>query len=86
MTAHVDPAGRRRSRQDAERPAPRPTGPTPVSSGQAGAAAGSVPGEPGDVGPGVRGPVCERCGWAMYERHCKIVCPNCGYERDCTDP
>jgi len=32
------------------------------------------------------GPVCEVCGTVMYERHCKIVCPVCGYLRDCSDP
>lgn len=30
--------------------------------------------------------VCELCGTKMYEHNCKIVCPNCGYKRDCTDP
>jgi hypothetical protein len=30
--------------------------------------------------------VCELCGTAMYDHHCKIVCPNCGYKRDCSDP
>ncbi len=30
--------------------------------------------------------VCERCGERMRENHCKIVCPNCGYVRDCSDP
>jgi hypothetical protein len=30
--------------------------------------------------------VCERCGQRMAEQHCKIVCPNCGYLRDCADP
>ncbi len=29
---------------------------------------------------------CERCGSLMIERHCKIECPNCGYQRDCSDP
>jgi len=29
---------------------------------------------------------CERCGHDMYDRHCKVVCPNCGYLRDCSDP
>lgn len=29
---------------------------------------------------------CEVCGCAMYGLHCKIVCPNCGYRRDCSDP
>ena len=31
-------------------------------------------------------PVCEICGTLMYDRHCKIVCPGCGYLRDCSDP
>ncbi|HEU4367554.1 MAG TPA: hypothetical protein VFV05_04900 [Methylomirabilota bacterium] len=30
--------------------------------------------------------VCERCGERMEERQCKIVCRNCGYWRDCSDP
>lgn len=29
---------------------------------------------------------CDLCGTRMYEHNCKIVCPNCGYKRDCTDP
>jgi hypothetical protein len=29
---------------------------------------------------------CERCGAAMEERKCKILCPRCGYCRDCADP
>ncbi|HET6763027.1 MAG TPA: hypothetical protein VFH27_05125 [Longimicrobiaceae bacterium] len=30
--------------------------------------------------------VCELCGTTMYDHNCKIVCPNCGYKRDCSDP
>jgi len=30
--------------------------------------------------------VCERCGERMEERKCKILCPNCGLCRDCSDP
>ncbi|HXH82678.1 MAG TPA: hypothetical protein VNN07_07090 [Candidatus Tectomicrobia bacterium] len=30
--------------------------------------------------------ICERCGERMEERHCKILCPNCGMVRDCSDP
>jgi hypothetical protein len=30
--------------------------------------------------------VCERCGETMEERKCKIICPNCGLCRDCSDP
>ena len=30
---------------------------------------------------------CELCGFPLaLERHCKIICPNCGYTRDCSDP
>jgi hypothetical protein len=29
---------------------------------------------------------CECCGTVMYDHNCKIVCPNCGYKRDCSDP
>ena len=29
---------------------------------------------------------CEACGTEMYGLHCKLVCPNCGYKRDCSDP
>lgn len=42
----------------------------------------------GDRRPGVTEWVhtCERCGQRMAEQHCKIVCPRCGYTRDCSDP
>jgi transposase len=29
---------------------------------------------------------CEVCGAEMYGLHCKLICPNCGYRRDCSDP
>ena len=29
---------------------------------------------------------CEICGFRMYERSCKIICRNCGFTRDCSDP
>lgn len=34
----------------------------------------------------VRGPACELCGGPVLQHHCKIVCLNCGYQRDCSDP
>jgi len=37
----------------------------------------------GDSRPAHR---CDLCGARMYEHSCKIVCPNCGYKRDCSDP
>lgn len=30
--------------------------------------------------------VCDICGGPVEEIHCKIVCVNCGYQRDCSDP
>ena len=30
--------------------------------------------------------LCELCGGATLERHCKVTCLNCGYQRDCSDP
>jgi hypothetical protein len=30
--------------------------------------------------------ICARCGEQMEERQCKIVCRNCGFTRDCSDP
>jgi hypothetical protein len=32
------------------------------------------------------GEECEMCGIEMYRLHCKLICPNCGYRRDCSDP
>jgi hypothetical protein len=29
---------------------------------------------------------CEICDAEMYGLHCKLICPNCGYRRDCSDP
>ncbi len=29
--------------------------------------------------------ICDRCGFQMIERHCKVVCPNCGSRWDCSD-
>lgn len=36
----------------------------------------------GDAG----GATCELCGGPVVERHCKVVCLTCGYQRDCSDP
>ena len=32
------------------------------------------------------GEECELCGAEMFGLHCKLICPNCGYRRDCSDP
>ncbi|MGQ0561152.1 MAG: hypothetical protein ACT443_04665 [Gemmatimonadota bacterium] len=31
-------------------------------------------------------PKCDLCGSFMLERHCRMMCPMCGYQRDCSDP
>jgi predicted metal-dependent hydrolase len=28
---------------------------------------------------------CDRCGYEMYEKNCKVTCPNCGNRFDCSD-
>jgi len=30
--------------------------------------------------------ICWVCGTVMREIKCKLVCPHCGYTRDCSDP
>lgn len=32
------------------------------------------------------GPLCELCGGPIMERHCKLVCLSCGYQRDRSEP
>ncbi len=29
---------------------------------------------------------CEICGGRFTERSCKVICRNCGFTRDCSDP
>ena len=29
--------------------------------------------------------ICDRCGTQMYEKNCKVTCPNCGNRFDCSD-
>lgn len=29
--------------------------------------------------------ICDRCGHEMYEKNCKVTCPNCGNRFDCSD-
>jgi len=41
---------------------------------------------PGGSPPPPPAHLCDLCEAPMYEHNCKIVCPNCGYRRDCTDP
>jgi len=39
-----------------------------------------------DMRPKPAHSACDICGGAVEEIHCKIVCLNCGYQRDCSDP
>jgi uncharacterized protein len=29
--------------------------------------------------------ICDRCGYEMHEKNCKVICPNCGNRFDCSD-
>ncbi len=29
--------------------------------------------------------ICDRCGFQMVEKNCKVECPNCGNRFDCSD-
>ncbi len=29
--------------------------------------------------------MCDRCGYEMHEKNCKVTCPNCGNRFDCSD-
>lgn len=35
---------------------------------------------------GADGVHCDICGTPMLNRHCKLVCTQCGFQRDCSDP
>lgn len=37
------------------------------------------------VGPADEDRTCDLCGAEMYAVHCKLICPACGYGRDCSD-
>ncbi len=60
------------------------SGPEPAPEKEGGAE-GATPRPPAPPSS-IAAPVCEVCGTVMYDRHCKIACPNCGYLRDCSDP
>lgn len=30
--------------------------------------------------------LCDICGHPMIDWHCELICTNCGFRRDCTDP
>ena len=51
--------------------------------------AGMRPVSPANDGPPVAhdpDSICWCCSGPTAKRHCKIVCTNCGFMRDCSDP
>lgn len=60
-----------------------PSETTPAVAGP-GAADASVP--RAVDGSGAGGCLCDLCAATMYDFHCRLICPNCGYQRDCSDP
>ncbi len=34
----------------------------------------------------LRSEPCDACGAPTFELRCKVICRNCGYIRDCSDP
>ncbi len=72
---------------------PRPEGPghpgaKPTGGADRPSGAESEPeaAEPQSAGPPGTHHRCDLCGAPMLEQNCKIVCLNCGYQRDCSDP
>ena len=49
-------------------------------------AAGSNPAKPLKIVTPATVDPCDVCGGPTYERNCKVICPRCGYTRDCGDP
>lgn len=52
---------------------------------------GGSPAGPEAAGPEAPPPeagavACDLCGNPMREQHCKLICDQCGYVRDCSDP
>lgn len=83
--SHFDPSWC--ARINAHHHAPEPSPAPPAGTG---AAAEPVPPSPRrspfELREIPREHTCELCGTVMYDHNCKIVCPNCGYKRDCSDP
>ncbi len=58
------------------------------AGGAEGPAASAGAGSPAEPGGGDRETTfrCDLCGGPMLDRHCKLLCLQCGYQRDCSDP
>ena len=61
--------------------APLGTDGSPANPAEHGQAPTDIPADPSGATS-----ICEQCGESILERHCKLVCPNCGFQRDCSDP
>ncbi len=46
----------------------------------------SAPVAGGSVPPEEQVFLCDLCGARMLNLHCKLICEQCGYKRDCSDP
>ena len=44
-----------------------------------------APSDPDKLAPQKRVFLCDRCGVEMYEKNCKVICPNCGNRFDFSD-
>ncbi len=44
------------------------------------------PAEPEPSATAPAGVVCDICRGSMYDFHCRLICPTCGFQRDCSDP
>jgi hypothetical protein len=67
-------------------PGPLGTGGSTADEGAVGGTAGGARQQPNREDRGTPGLACELCGGAVLDRHCKVVCLNCGFQRDCSDP
>lgn len=89
--SHFDPSWCARINAHRKRAEPPPAAPVPRTGTEPDAPPALVDSAPEKAWPFKvreipREHVCERCGTVMYDHNCKIVCPNCGYKRDCSDP
>jgi len=55
-----------------------------LRTGELGIAGPSYADRPSVAPP--EGELCDICGVPMLDVHCKLICRNCGFMRDCSDP
>ncbi|HYH80093.1 MAG TPA: hypothetical protein VEX86_09850 [Longimicrobium sp.] len=81
--SHFDPSWCARINAHRKPTEPVPAPPPPATAPDPPSAADTSPFKPRVI---PKEHTCELCGTVMYDHNCKIVCPNCGYKRDCSDP